>query len=342
MEKLYTAFVSSVYKSLVDERDCVIKNLLDHSTFPICMEHFVVLKQEDMLQKIGKSDFVVLLIGRKYGSTPSDCDLSYTELEYDFARQTDKPILILDLTNLKQNGEDDVIEEKQQAFLQKIRSDKKRIIIYTVEEPAESTIKSEISRFFTGYKSQLVGWVRDDEEEQNELREKQLLEKNPWMMLPSLCYHTHYDVEKGYLRVGTISRRGVEFDGEGWEIVVQGENFKAKPIKTKNGVEIELEESNSTHWTAHYYIDTNGDFVHTRCIYSAVKNLTEKHGKVKIEAGERMGFHKFQFTHGAGDKIVAGTFHDAVGQNTTGKTGNIAIFKSAEGRDEFVKKMFKK
>ena len=46
MPRMYSAFISSVYESLLDERDEVIKSLLDKRVFPICMEHFTVSASE--------------------------------------------------------------------------------------------------------------------------------------------------------------------------------------------------------------------------------------------------------------------------------------------------------
>lgn len=54
-KKMYSAFISSVYESLEDERSQVIDCLLDFNVFPICMEHFTAAsnKQFSPVEIIG-------------------------------------------------------------------------------------------------------------------------------------------------------------------------------------------------------------------------------------------------------------------------------------------------
>ena len=81
MKKRYSAFVSSVYTSLLDEREQVIRCLLNQQWIPICMEYFTLSAGDNfsaLQDLIDDSDIVVLLLGREYGSVAED-GISWTE-----------------------------------------------------------------------------------------------------------------------------------------------------------------------------------------------------------------------------------------------------------------------
>ena len=95
--KMYCAFISSVYESLKDERSEVIDCLLDFRVFPICMEHFTVSVDRnfgDIKRFIDESDIFILLLGKKYGSTDEN-GVSWTEREFDYAVERRKNIVAI-------------------------------------------------------------------------------------------------------------------------------------------------------------------------------------------------------------------------------------------------------
>ena len=70
-KKLYTAFLSSNYSGLKNERSIAIKKLLDANVFPVTMEHFVIGSTDgfkDICELIDDSDVFILLMGTRYGS----------------------------------------------------------------------------------------------------------------------------------------------------------------------------------------------------------------------------------------------------------------------------------
>lgn len=87
MNKVYTAFISSAFESLRDERNIVINALLDMRVLPIGMEHFTASSSgefSDIQELIDESDFFIMLMGKFYGS----CDkngISWTEREYELS-----------------------------------------------------------------------------------------------------------------------------------------------------------------------------------------------------------------------------------------------------------------
>lgn len=89
-------FVSSTYLDLRDERQSVIQALLIAGCIPAGMELFVAGHDEKwrLIQRvISECDYYVLVVGGKYGSIDPATELSYTEMEYDYAVSIDKPVM---------------------------------------------------------------------------------------------------------------------------------------------------------------------------------------------------------------------------------------------------------
>jgi len=84
-------FVSSTYLDLREERQSVIQALLIAGCIPAGMELFPAGNDEKwrLIQRvINECDYYVLVIGGKYGSLDPTTELSYTEMEFDYAEST--------------------------------------------------------------------------------------------------------------------------------------------------------------------------------------------------------------------------------------------------------------
>jgi len=127
-EVIYGVFVSSTYEDLREERAEVQKALLKLHCMPIGMELFGSADEEtwDFIKRqIDGCDYYVVVIADKYGSTDED-GVSYTEKEYDYARELKKPVLSFIHGNRKSirrdKTEDDAIKrDKLEAFIEKVR-----------------------------------------------------------------------------------------------------------------------------------------------------------------------------------------------------------------------------
>ena len=118
-KKLYTAFLSSNYSGLKNERSIAIKKLLDANVFPVTMEHFVIGSTDgfkDICELIDDSDIFILLMGTRYGSRDERGDnKSWTEKEFDYARANGKKMLIVrfaPLDALAKSYRDDMTDEE--------------------------------------------------------------------------------------------------------------------------------------------------------------------------------------------------------------------------------------
>ena len=119
-DKKYQVFISSTFADLVDERRKVLDILLMADCIPAGMEAFVATDNEqfEVIKKvIDLCDYYILIIGKRYGSVNPDTEISYTEMEYDYAKSRGVPVLVFAI-------DDSVIlpDEKQEQDEKKIES----------------------------------------------------------------------------------------------------------------------------------------------------------------------------------------------------------------------------
>ena len=97
----YQIFISSTYKDLKEARGTVIDAVLSMYHFPVGMEMFGADDDDQwtVIQAlINQSDYYIIIIGHRYGSTTSD-GISFTEKEYDYATAQGIPVLAFIMNN---------------------------------------------------------------------------------------------------------------------------------------------------------------------------------------------------------------------------------------------------
>ena len=95
MDKRYLIFISSTYEDLIEEREKVIRTVLEQDCFPASMEFFpaVGMPPKELIQKVLKEcDYYILIIGARYGSIDNE-GISYTENEFNYAVDKGIPVL---------------------------------------------------------------------------------------------------------------------------------------------------------------------------------------------------------------------------------------------------------
>lgn len=95
MSSKYQIFVSSTYIDLKEQRDLVIKAVLEMGHIPVGMEMFSAADEEQwniIQRQIDQSDYYVVILANRYGSV-TDEGISYTEKEYDYAVSKGVPTL---------------------------------------------------------------------------------------------------------------------------------------------------------------------------------------------------------------------------------------------------------
>jgi hypothetical protein len=166
MDKRYQVFISSTFLDLQEERQAVLKAILEIDHMPAGMELFPATDDtawQLIRDVIDLSDYYILIVGGRYGSR-DDAGLSYTEKEYDHAVQAKKPVIPL----LHENP-DSLPREKTETDtdawdrLKKFRSkvEKKHTCVYWRNA---DDLKSKVIVGLTAATKRhpAVGWVRAD------------------------------------------------------------------------------------------------------------------------------------------------------------------------------------
>jgi Domain of unknown function (DUF4062) len=97
MDKRYQVFITSTFTDLKDERQAVLKAILELDHMPAGMELFPATDSSAwqlITDVIDSSDYYVLIIGGRYGSL-DEAGIGFTEKEYDYAIATKKPVVPL-------------------------------------------------------------------------------------------------------------------------------------------------------------------------------------------------------------------------------------------------------
>lgn len=166
LERKFQVFVSSPFVGMEKEREAAIKAILDSECIPIGMEMFPPTS-EDALRYIKKvidqSDFYLVMLGASYGTINPTYDISYTELEYNYALKKKKPIIVCISSNANTllNQMDEKISKKYRNFFSKLR--KNRIV---PEFSNDETLTIEIYKALSELKknpNSSAGFVRANE-----------------------------------------------------------------------------------------------------------------------------------------------------------------------------------
>lgn len=167
MDKRYQVFVSSTYEDLKEERNEVMKALLEIDCIPTAMELFPAADEDSwslIKRVIEECDYYVLIVGGRYGSVASD-GIGYTEREYRYAVEQKKPHIVFLPENpvAIQVGNTDQDEQKRiklDAFIECVKKDRH---YKTWRNPYD--LSGVVSRSISQLKKThpTIGWVRADQ-----------------------------------------------------------------------------------------------------------------------------------------------------------------------------------
>jgi hypothetical protein len=134
MKRKLQVFISSTYQDLKAERQAAVEAILKAGHIPAGMELFTAGSESQLNVIRGwieQSDVYVLILGGRYGSIEPKTQLSYSEVEFDYARSIGKPFFSIVITDeaidvrLKERGTEvieRVNEAKYRAFREKVLS----------------------------------------------------------------------------------------------------------------------------------------------------------------------------------------------------------------------------
>ncbi|MCP8900574.1 DUF4062 domain-containing protein [Gilvimarinus xylanilyticus] len=166
MTKKYQVFVSSTYEDLKDERDQIIKAILEMGHIPVGMEMFSAADEEQwkiIKRQIDESDYYVVAVAHKYGSVTEE-GISYTEKEYDYAAEIGVPVLgfVIDgsaswPSNLMEDSADR--RASLEAFKDKIKG--RLVNFWNGKDDLHAKVSISLMKSIST--NPRTGWVRSDE-----------------------------------------------------------------------------------------------------------------------------------------------------------------------------------
>src|ERR1039458_686078 len=166
MDKRYQVFVSSTYTDLKEERQLVIRAVLEFDCIPAGMELFPAADEEQLefiKRVINDCDYYLVVIGGRYGSITEE-GISYTEQEYDYAVSRRLKVIALlhenpDEIPLGKSEKDEVLRQKLQQFRDKVK--KGRLVkFWKTADDLAGKVALSLSQTMKTYPA--VGWVRAD------------------------------------------------------------------------------------------------------------------------------------------------------------------------------------
>lgn len=165
-DKKYQVFISSTYDDLIKARDKIMETVLSLYHFPVGMEMFSAGDAEQweiIKETINVSDYYVVIIGHRYGSI-SESGVSYTEKEYDYAKEKGIPVLAFirdrDVATLSSEREANAdTNKKLDEFIKKAKANKMCDFWSSIDELAT---KVAIALPKTFRRSPRIGWIRGD------------------------------------------------------------------------------------------------------------------------------------------------------------------------------------
>ncbi len=165
MKIKYQIFVSSTFEDLREERELVIKAILEMGHIPVGMEMFSAGDEEQwklIQRQIDDCDYYVVIAAHRYGSL--DGKISYTEKEYDYAFSKGIPTLgfiLLDSVEwpINKSDRDNDKKKKLDSFKSKIR--KKLVSFWNNKEDLYGKVSIALMKQFTTNPG--IGWIKANE-----------------------------------------------------------------------------------------------------------------------------------------------------------------------------------
>lgn len=334
MKKIYSAFISSNFSSLRDERNEVIDILLDFRILPIGMEHFTVSTNgefSDLQELIDDSDFFIMLMGKTYGS----CDkmgVSWTEREYQYAISKDKPIIVIvcdELVSILNADADslDKDEKKQLEFYHRISGYKRNV-------SKEFTINTIINQFLHTYTfSKCIGWSRIENIEMNEKKLAEWRTDHKAFDIAGIWHHVHLSEEdESYIRIGTVKIEQEFYPDKYRNIHMDGFNYNVRHYDETTNTFHENKMKSST-FVGDYTLQENGEIFG---IFNSRRTFKSEFNSLNVNKGTHRGIH--DFTIDTSDITLEtvyfeGEFHD---EAPSPKQGRIFLFKDVNERNYFI------
>lgn len=158
----YQIFISSTFEDLKEERDAVIRAVLEMGHIPVGMEMFSAADDEQwqiIKRHIDESDYYVVIVAHRYGSLTDG--ISYTRKEFEYAASIGVPVLGFIIDSHAAWPADRVdTDSDTKKFLEEFKSLVRQRPIGTWGTAEELHTKSVIALMKAFTANPREGWVR--------------------------------------------------------------------------------------------------------------------------------------------------------------------------------------
>ena len=168
--KRYLIFISSTFEDLKEEREKVIRAVLELNHFPVGMEQFpaVGIPPIELIKQVLKDcDYYILIIGARYGSINEQSGFSFTEEEYNYACFLGIPVIAFlpsdpdSFPISKLDKKDRTLKlQKLEDFKEKVKNGGISIKYWTNADNLQSLVLASIPNAIKLQPGK--GWVRAD------------------------------------------------------------------------------------------------------------------------------------------------------------------------------------
>jgi hypothetical protein len=162
----YQVFISSTYEDLKDERDQVIKAVLEMGHIPVGMEMFSAADEEQwaiIARHIEESDYYAVIVAHRVGSLASG-GISYTRKEYEYAISKGVPVLgfVLEDTAMWPNDRNESTDSGIAALASfKTLIKQKPVSFWTSADDLYARFTVALGKAFTANPRE--GWIRSSD-----------------------------------------------------------------------------------------------------------------------------------------------------------------------------------
>lgn len=161
----YQVFISSTYEDLKEERDEIIKAVLEMGHIPVGMEMFSAADEEQwklITRQIDQTDYYVVIVAHRYGSVIGR--KSYTEKEYEYAVKQKIPVLGFIIEDSASWPSDRIESDSDRTkalklFKQKIK--RKLVSFWSTKEDLGGKVSRSLIKLITT--NPRPGWIRTSE-----------------------------------------------------------------------------------------------------------------------------------------------------------------------------------
>lgn len=165
MNKRYQVFISSTFSDLKDERNEVMRALLELDCIPTGMELFPAAddSQWEVIKSIiDNCDYYILILAGRYGSTNKN-GISYTELEYNYVIEKGIPTISFlhgdtSSISVSKSEQSDLGKEKLISFRKKV--EQKLCKFWNSPQELGSVVSRSLIQLIKSKPA--IGWVKAD------------------------------------------------------------------------------------------------------------------------------------------------------------------------------------